>query len=151
MSKAFTKEDDDGGFVLPEGGLASVPAGPFRLTATGARKLAATDDPRLRAALERAEVLEPQGPSPERAALGVTVVVRADGGERSYRLVSAEERALLGEGCSVGSPLGRALLGAREGDVRELKAPRGTTELEVVALRGEAAPRRSRPRAASAR
>lgn len=138
VSKAFTKEDDDGGFVLPDAALASVPAGPFRLTATGARKLAAMDDPRVRAALDRAEVLEPQGPSPERAALGVTVVVRADGdAERSYRLVSAEERALLGEGCSVGSPLGRALLGARAGDVRELRAPRGTTELEVIALEGE--------------
>jgi transcription elongation GreA/GreB family factor len=75
---------------------------------------------------------------PVRAALGVTVRVRtAEGEERAYRLVTAEEYALLGDGVSIGSPLGRALLGAEVGDVRELRAPKGREELEVVALEGE--------------
>jgi transcription elongation GreA/GreB family factor len=139
VSKAFTKEDDDAGFLPPRLSSKGIPDGPFRLTAEGAQALAAHADPRVRAALGRAEVPPPQGSRPERAALGVTVRVRtADDKERSIRLVSAEERALLGDGCSIQSPLGRALLGARVGDVRELRAPRGAEELEIVALEGEA-------------
>lgn len=139
MSKAFTKEDDDGGFTAPpSGALAAIPPGPFRLTKTGqerVRELAASD-PRVREALERAEVLAP-AERPLRAALGVTVVVDADGDERRYRLVSAEESALLGDGCSVSGPIGRALLGAEIGDVREVRLPRGALELEIIALEGE--------------
>lgn len=131
MSKAFTKEDDDAGFAPPPSAAsASVPEGPFRVTAAGARRLA----PEL---LARAEVLPPQV-EPARAALGVTVRVRTgDGEERAYRLVTAEEFALLGDGVSIGSPLGRALLGAEVGDVREVRAPKGREELEIVALEGE--------------
>ncbi len=143
MSKAFTKEDDEGGFTAPASASLAVPAGALRLTSTGARELAARIGAApdgaapLRDALARAEVLPPAA-APERAALGVTVVVR-DGGdhERRYRLVSPEEHALLGEGCSVLSPLGRALLGATEGDAREVVTPRGAEELEVVRLEGE--------------
>ena len=137
MSKAFTKEDDDAGFSMPSApSLAAVP-GRYRLTATGARLLSAHDDPRVREALDRAERLEPVI-APERAALGVTVHVRDDSGvTRDYRLVSAEERGLLGEGCSVDGPIGRALLGATVGDVREIVLPRGTQELEIVGLDGE--------------
>lgn len=136
MSKAFTKEDDEGGFAPPSPSLRG-PAGPFRLTATGARKLEASTEPAVVEALAHAEKLAAVGPRPERATLGVTVRVRGDAGERAYRLVSAEERALLGEGCSVASPIGRALLGAEMGDVRELVTPRGVEEVEIVGLIGE--------------
>lgn len=136
MSKAFTKEEDDAGFTPPS--RTPIPSAPFRLTTTGARLLAASVDERLRAAAAAAEVL-PRATDPAVAALGVTVVVRnASGEERRYRLVSAEERALLGDGCSVEGPLGRALLGAASGDVREVSLPRGSEELEVVGLLGEA-------------
>jgi transcription elongation GreA/GreB family factor len=141
VSKAFTKEDEQTGFVPPSSDMIALPKGPFRITATGARLAAAHPDPRVREALERAEKLPPVG-HPERASLGVTVRVRNAGGppkqkERIYRLVSAEERALLGEGCSVDGPIGSALLGAKVGDVREVTLPRGVEELEVVALHGE--------------
>ena len=134
MSKAFTKEDDDGGFTPPPSSTSvSIPEGAFRISATGARRLAASSDPRVRDALARAEVLPPQR-EPERAALGVTVHLRTEkGDERVYRLVTAEEYALLGEGVTVGSPLGRALLGAAVGDVCEVR----NESLEVVALDGE--------------
>ena len=143
MSKAFTKEDDAAGFAAPSSTLA-IPPGPFRLTATGARVAAEHADPRVREALARAETLEPVV-CPERAALGVTVTARNDHGEeRAYRLVSPEEVALLGTArpatvASVEGPIGRALLGARVGDVREVHLPRGNEELEVIALSGEAA------------
>jgi transcription elongation GreA/GreB family factor len=140
VSKAFTKEENDTGFSPPSSSMLGIPSGPFRITVTGARAAVAHSDPRVREALERAERLDPVV-NPERAALGVTVRVRsasARGKERAYRLVSAEERALLGEGCSVEGPIGRALLGAEVGDVCEVSLPRGVEELEVVALDGEA-------------
>ena len=138
MSKAFTKEDDEGGFTPPSvSALAGVPAGPFRLTATGAGAVRTHADERVREALARAEVL-PRVVEPARASLGVTVVVEGgDGARRRLRLVSPEERALLGEGCSVEGPIGRVLLGAEVGDVREAKLPRGVEELSIVALEGE--------------
>jgi len=134
LSKAFTKEDDDGGFTPPPSSTSvSIPEGAFRITATGARRAAASSDPRVRDALARAEVLPPQR-DPEHAALGVSVHVRAGNGrERVYRLVTPEEYALLGEGVTVGSPLGRALLGSAVGDVCEVR----DEALEVVALDGE--------------
>lgn len=139
MSKAFTKEDDAAGFSLSSSTLA-IPPGPFRITTTGARLAAEHADVRVREALERAEIL-PAVVDPERAALGVTVRVRNEHDEeKAYRLVSPEELALVGlDGAvaSVDGPIGRALLGACVGDVREVALPRGRQELEVVALEGE--------------
>lgn len=135
MSKAFTKEDDDAGFTLKPSAT-SAAAEPFRLTATGAKLASAKNDPRIDEALAVAEVLEPVL-SPERAMLGVTVQVNDGERDASYRLVSGAERNLLGEGCSVDGPIGRALLGAQVGDVREVTLPRGLVELEVIALEGE--------------
>jgi transcription elongation GreA/GreB family factor len=138
MSRAFTKEDDDANVSLASSPSMVVPQGPFRLTAAGAARLARTTDERVRSALARAEVLPPVPPSPPRASLGVTVRTRSDGGdERAVRLVTSAERGLLGEGCSVESPLGRALLGAEVGETREVVTPRGSEELVVVGLDGE--------------
>ena len=138
MSRAFVKEDDDAGFDKPpSSSKISIPEGPFRITATGARLLAAIDDEAVKTAMARAEVLPPQK-DPDRAALGVTVCVRMeDGEEKQHRLVTPEEYALLGQGVSINAPLGRALLGAQVGDVRELRAPKGNEEIEIVRLEGE--------------
>jgi len=138
MSKAFAKEDDDAGVAMIRAPSMVVPAGPFRLTATGAARLASVSDERVRVALARAEVQAPVVGTPVRAALGVTVRARSETGEeRALRLVTSAERGLLGEGCSVESPLGRALLGAEVGEVREVITPRGSEEIEVVGLQGE--------------
>jgi hypothetical protein len=138
VSKAFTKEDEDAGFVAPA--AKALPAGLIRLTATAARRLGAiaNGDARAREILARAELL-PAAHRPERAVLGVTVRVRdEDGGERAYRLVTAEELALVPDdhACSTGSPIGRALPGAGVGDVREIRAPNGTDDLANAALLG---------------
>jgi hypothetical protein len=139
MSKAFTKEDDASGVSVPASMPRALPSGPFRVTARGAAWLASAADPRLRELLARAEVLPPAPAEPKVAALGVTVTARgSDGIARPYRIVPREEQALTGEGCSVDSPLGRALLGAGVGEVREVKTPRGADELEVLTLAGDA-------------
>lgn len=138
MSRAFTKEDDAGGVTLTASGSFVVPSGPFLLTARGAQRLAASPEARLRDLLARATLLPPAPSTPDRAALGVTVHVRTPTGEaRSYRLVPPAEQALTGEGCSIQSPLGRALLGAEVGESREVRTPRGNDELEIVALDGD--------------
>jgi transcription elongation GreA/GreB family factor len=140
MSKAFTREDDDGGTALPVRSSALVPTERFHLTREGARQLQAHPEAHVRAALELADILDPATPA-ERALLGVIVHARnANGDERAIRLVSHEEQLLLGEGCSPRSPLGRALLGAEGGDVREIVTPRGREELEVLELATDVVP-----------
>ncbi len=141
MSKAFTKEDDDAGTSVPSSRSLAWPEGSFRITERGAAWLRRAPDPRLRELLGRADVLPLASPHPDRAALGVTVHTRrSDGASGSYRIVTGEEQALTGEGCSVESPVGRVLLGARVGDVREIQTPRGADELEVLSLEGDLLP-----------
>jgi transcription elongation GreA/GreB family factor len=136
MSKAFTKENDDAGVELTPASSLAVPSGAFRITTRGAELLAAF--PEKRELLLRAEVLPPPGAKPERAVLGVTVRARTESGdERSYRLVTSEEQALTGEGCSVQSPIGRALLGRQVGDVCEVRTPKGSEEVEIIGLEGD--------------
>jgi hypothetical protein len=138
VSKAFTKEDEEGGVALPIAESFVVPKGPFRITARGAALLARAADPRIRALLARAEVLAAAPGEPTRVALGVTVRTRtSSGGLKSYRIVTPEEQALTGDGCSIESPIGRALLGAQVGDVREIRTPRELAEVEVLALEGD--------------
>jgi transcription elongation GreA/GreB family factor len=137
MSRAFTKEDDDAGVELKPTGTA-LASGRFRITARGAESLARKANQRWNELAERAEILPPIAREPERATLGVTVQARAeDGSNRSYRLVTSEEQALTGEGCSINSPLGQALLGSEVGDVCEVRTPRGREELEITALAGD--------------
>jgi hypothetical protein len=144
VSKAFTKEDDDAGTSVVSAVSFVVPTGPFHITARGAKQVEAMEDPRLVDALARAEIV-PSVDDPKRASIGVTVhVLTEEGEERFYRLVTSEERGLTGEGCSLQSPLGRALLGAEVGDTRTAHTPHGREELEVVALVGDAALRKKK-------
>src|SRR5262249_53014204 len=69
VSKAFTRENDDAG-IEPVPSSRAVPHGAFRLTREGARKLASDEDPLVREALRRAEIVEVTERAPERAALG---------------------------------------------------------------------------------
>lgn len=138
MSKAFTKEDDDAGVTVTSSPSFVVPRGTFRLTARGAEVLGKLDDARVRQALAHAEVLPRLPAELERAVLGATIVVTdEDGAELRYRLVTPEEQGLLGEGCSIQSPIGRALLGTEVGETRGVRTPRGAMELTVVAVLSE--------------
>ena len=80
--------------------------------------------------------------------LGSTVRVRDTDGEHEHTVVA---RATSGTapGCvSVGSPVGRALLGRRAGDEVEVQSPGGVRLLTVVAVVDEALP--SSPRSTRA-
>ena len=145
MSKAFTREDADASFEVPQ---ASARLSEARLTAYGARLArervaelertagaseAALPATRLRALLENAEVVRPAGA--DHVALGARVTVRgARSATRTVVIVTADEVGLVPSAVSAASPLAQALLGARVGDTVELELPRGVEELTVLAI-----------------
>jgi transcription elongation GreA/GreB family factor len=59
----------------------------------------------------------------------------AHGRERVALLASPEEIGLVPRATSVTSPVARALLGAKAGDVVELEGPRGSESLWVLTVR----------------
>ena len=91
--------------------------------------------------LETAVLVDPAAQeNTEQVFFGATVTVcdvsgGAIGAERSYQIVGVDE-ADAGEGrISWISPLARALLKGREGDVVRLHSPAGLREIEIVGIR----------------
>ena len=90
----------------------------------------------IQALLEYAEIVSPaEGPAGA-AAVGALVDLRFDGDDEVERFLlgTIEERP---EDCDVvspSSPLGKALVGARAGDVVRYEAPAGPVEVTVVAV-----------------
>lgn len=86
--------------------------------------------------LESATVVAPREDSPGRVFFGAWVDVEdEDGGEHRYRIVGQDEIDLDKGHVSWKSPLGRALLGKREGDAVVWRRPSGEAELVIVAVR----------------
>lgn len=54
--------------------------------------------------------------------------------EMTYTLVAEEEADLKKGKISVGSPIGKGLLGKEIGDIAEIKTPRGVMQFEIVEL-----------------
>ncbi|HZV55992.1 MAG TPA: transcription elongation factor GreB [Rhodocyclaceae bacterium] len=87
--------------------------------------------------IENAVVVDPvQQENVEQVFFGATVTIGdADGSEVSYQIVGVDE-ADAGHGLiSWLSPLARALMKSREGDLVRFQSPAGARELEVVAIR----------------
>ena len=68
--------------------------------------------------------------------LGSTVLLYDldDDKEVTYELVTTEESDVPSGRISTSSPIGRALLGKRDGDVAEVRTPRGLKEFEILSL-----------------
>lgn len=162
MSKAFTKDDDSSSVIvvrrIERGGPRRpiTPEGLARLQSERAeleqhrlalKRSDTTDaasqlrdvEARLRQLDALIEQVEPQptvAPRDGRAVFGAWVEVQDENGEiATYRLVGPDEADVRAGKLSVQSPLGRALLGKREGDVFVFRRPRGETELTVVSVR----------------
>jgi transcription elongation factor GreB len=103
----------------------------------GKRKLRELDR-RLRFLSERMDsltVVKPRADRSGRAFFGAWVTVeQEDGGARTFRLVGADEFDVARGRLSVDSPLGRALLGRRQGDVVTVQRPAGPAEVTIVAV-----------------
>ena len=109
----------------------------------GKRRLREIDG-RLRFLAKRMDELTVVSSPPaqrERIFFGAWVEIEQEGGERrELRIVGADESDPALGLLSVESPLGRALLGKREGDEVVVRRPRGETRCEVLAIRYEAEP-----------
>ena len=164
MSKAFTKDDDanaSGVLVVPR---APLPEGVSNyVTPRGLRalRLERTMIERRRSALEAADpadrrawlqalaqrayelaariasaelVLGQDQPQGE-VRFGARVTLRTEAGqEASYQIVGVDEAEAAAGRIAFTSPLARALLGVHVGDVATLRSPRGSEELEVLAI-----------------
>jgi len=88
--------------------------------------------------LESATVVDPAEQAKianGRVLFGCTVTVENEAGEEKvYAIVGEDEYDAARGYVSWKSPIGRALLGAREGDTVSFVTPGGQTELEIVAL-----------------
>ncbi len=88
--------------------------------------------------LESAEVVDATGRDTDQVFFGATVAVRgASGSERRVTIVGIDEADASRGRVSWISPIARALLKAREGDVVTLRSPAGAEELEIVEVRYE--------------
>ncbi len=103
----------------------------------GKRKLRELDR-RLRFLSERLDALTVVAPQPRpdgRAYFGAWVTVEhEDGDARTYRLVGPDESDATRGLVSVDAPLGRALLGKREGDTAIVLRPAGSVEITVIEI-----------------
>jgi len=167
VSRAFVKEDAEAAPVVPR--RAPLPEGVRNyVTPRGLRllqeELAALHESlvvleraegagRSESAALRARIAELEGriasAEPIDAATGLPGVVRfgarvtvrgEDGAERSYRLVGVDEANAAEGRVAFVSPLARAVLGKRAGDVVTWRTPRGEEELELVAVDFEPEP-----------
>ena len=84
----------------------------------------------IRERLTRAVVVDEQPAGRGQVAIGSTVEIENDDGERMTVEISSVG------GISPQAPLGRALVGARVGDEVEVDAPRGRWQARVVAING---------------
>jgi len=86
--------------------------------------------------LEAAEIVDPQKVQSEQVFFGATVTVEDEEGQsKTYSIVGVDE-ADPGKGkISWISPLTRALLKARVGDLVQFKSPKGLRELEILEIR----------------
>ena len=92
--------------------------------------------------LDTAEVVDPlmrrDADSEDQIFFGATVTVRGrEGAERTISIVGVDEIDTARGYVSWVSPIARALIKAREGDVVTLKTPGGAEELEILAVRYE--------------
>jgi transcription elongation factor GreB len=94
-------------------------------------------DRRLRFLTKRLEIAEVVDPSKQKhhdqVFFGATVTYEtARGAENTVRIVGVDEADLARGQISWISPIARALLKAREGDVVELRTPGGVEQIEIV-------------------
>lgn len=87
----------------------------------------------LDASLSRAKVVDFSGQNVDQIRIGAYVdIVNEDSGEeRTVRIVSDLEADIERGKISISSPLAKALLGRKEGDVVEFSAPKGLTEYAI--------------------
>lgn len=89
----------------------------------------------LESRLEVVEIIDVNTLQTDRVVFGVVVELQSDAGDLSrFQLVGEDELDSGGKRISFQSPVGRALLGKKVGDVVVVKVPRGESELEILKI-----------------
>lgn len=92
----------------------------------------------LEARLTTAELVDLGSSPPEDVRFGAEVTLHGESGaDRCYRIVGIDEADAGSGAIAFISPLARALLGKRTGDVVNVRSPGGEEEFEVLAIRYE--------------
>lgn len=91
----------------------------------------------IKSKLARAQIIDPTTVPRDEVCFGATVVVKDTdlGDEEEFTLVGAGEENYDQGRILVTSPLGQGLLGKKIGQTAKIPAPKGSYELEVVAIR----------------
>ena len=91
----------------------------------------------LKTKLARAQIIDPATLPRDQVCFGATVTVKdVDlGDEEEYTLVGAGDENYDKGRILITSPLGQGLLGKRIGEKAEIPAPKGSYELEILAIR----------------
>jgi len=91
----------------------------------------------IKSKLAKAQIIDPSKLPRDQVCFGATVTVKdVDlGDEEEYTLVGAGEENYEQSRILVTSPLGQGLLGKKIGQVAEIPAPKGSYELEVIAIK----------------
>jgi len=85
--------------------------------------------------LKAAEVIDPKSQDSEKVLFGASVLVLdEDGVEKKLRIVGQDEIELSQGWISWQSPVAKALLGARRGDMVSAQTPRGIQDFEVLEI-----------------
>jgi transcription elongation factor GreA len=93
----------------------------------------------LQARIATSQVIDPSTISQDKIAFGATVKlldVETDE-EREYQLVGPHESDIKNNKVSITSPIGKSLIGKKEGDEVKVKAPARTIEYEILEIRFE--------------
>jgi len=84
--------------------------------------------------IANSNVVDPLIVGTDKVVFGVQVTVQdlESGEESSYQIVGADEADVSAQRISVTSPVARALIGKKIGDVVQVQVPKGLLELEVM-------------------
>jgi transcription elongation factor GreB len=86
--------------------------------------------------LQDVEVIDPATLSAGKVVFGLIVTVQGEDGERqSFQIVGQDEIDPARGRITFNSPVGKALLGKKVGDVVLIRRPKGEVELEIVEIR----------------
>lgn len=86
--------------------------------------------------LSRAQIIEGKSGNTDRVVFGCTVVLRDEESQRKvkYQIVGADEANIREGRISVNSPVAKAIIGHRVGDIVQVATPSGVKEYEVLEI-----------------
>jgi transcription elongation factor GreA len=90
----------------------------------------------LKSRIQQYQVIDPKTLAGDKVTFGATVsVIDGESGKtETWQIVGEDEADLKDSRININSPLARALIGKKVGDLVEIRTPKGTRECEVVAV-----------------